>query len=468
MAREYGGAAPQNESSLELMRDPSLPDISDDCLYLNIVTPSCDDRARPVLFWVHGGAFNTGSGANGLYRSSSLAKSGDCVLVTINYRLGPLGFLRLQQATDGKIPSVGNEGLQDQVAALRWVHQNIARFGGDPDNICLFGESAGGMSVASLLAMPAAQGMFRRAIVQSGGADIAISAERGDAMGAQFLYHLKEAGHSTDNLADLDWRVLTEASTKLRHPELIDRSSIMGMSTVPVIDGEHLPDLPLEAVRRGQLKDIDLLVSWTRDEWNLFAAYDPNQWQLPEMRLYKQMDQLAGSAEKARQLIAASELMLSRRQRPTHPGAVFSQAMTDYAFRLPAYDLLNAWQEAGGSALACCFGWESPLADGVLGACHALELPFVFGTLHPKGIRAWAGEGEAVQALSALMQDCWNQFARTGKIALQGEDWPLWNPTAPLTGNFGKDNMVASGANGPAQFSPPLDRDSLEVWQGIN
>lgn len=456
-ASVYRAAAPQLEPPMELLRDPGLGEPSDDCLHLNIATPGLDMRL-PVLFWIHGGGFNTGSGANGLYRSVSLPASGDCVLVTINYRLGPLGFLRLDEATDGAAPSSGTEGLQDQVAALQWVHRNIERFGGDPDNITLMGESAGGMSVASLLAMPSARGLFQRAVIQSGGADIAVSKERGAAMGEQFVKRLREAGHDPAELDTLDWRVLVEVAAALRHPERSDRASIIGMPMVPVLDENVLPQMPLQAIEQGDADDIDLLVGWTRDEWNLFAAFNPAQWQMEEMRMYAQLDNMAGP-QKASELASVYQGMLRQRQRAAHPGAIFSQAMTDYSFRLPSLDILNASQTAGsagggGSARAYTFTWESPLADGVLGACHALELPFLFGSLRSKGIRAWAGEGDEAEALSVLMQQCWRQFASSGEMEIDGASWPLWSESNPVVGNF----CATAG------FTPLADRSGLNVW----
>ena len=457
-ATAYGPAAPQLESSLELMRDPNLTEFGDDCLSLNITTPAPgggDGGRRPVLFWIHGGAFNTGSGANGLYRSGSLAASGDCVLVTCNYRLGVLGFLRLDEATDGAIPSSGTEGLQDQVAALKWVVDNIAAFGGDPDNITVFGESAGGMSVACLLAMPAARGLCRRAIIQSGGADIALPTERASAMGESFVQLLRQAGHDPADIASMPSEQLVEVGATLRHLQMEGRPAIMGMATVPALDGEHLPVMPIEAIRAGQIADIDLVVGWTRDEWNLFAAFDPQQWQMPEMRMYQLMDRLCGGAERARQLAAVYQGTLADRGRPDHPGAVFSQAMTDYAFRLPALEILDAQIRAGGRASGYCFSWESPLADRVLGACHALELPFLFGTLQPRSIRAWAGEGPQVQQLSTAIQRSWCQFARDGRAQVADQAWPLWDSESPMVADWGERQ----------QLLPLGDVASLPLWR---
>ncbi len=141
---------------------------SEDCLLLNVWTPGADGSKRAVLVWIHGGAFNRGSGSSPMHPGKTLAARGGVVVVTINYRLGPLGFLPLKQLTNGKIPATGNEALLDQVAALQWVHDNIAAFGGDPNNVTVFGESAGAMSIGALMAMPQSRGLFQKAILQSG------------------------------------------------------------------------------------------------------------------------------------------------------------------------------------------------------------------------------------------------------------------------------------------------------------
>jgi len=173
-AVQFGNAAPQNRIPLEALAAFVIGEPqSEDCLYLNVWTPGLDGERRPVMVWIHGGAFTIGSGAQSIYEGTALAQRGDVVIVTINYRLGPLGFVRLHELTNGRIPSTGNEGMLDQARALEWVRENIAAFGGDPENVTIFGESAGGMSVGTLLGMPSARGLFQKAIPQSGACNTA-------------------------------------------------------------------------------------------------------------------------------------------------------------------------------------------------------------------------------------------------------------------------------------------------------
>ena len=172
-AWEYGTIAPQNVM-------PGGPKIrleqeqAEDCLYLNIWTPGLDNARRPVMLWLHGGGFTGGSGSDALYEGGSLSARGDVVVVTINYRLGVLGFLNLDIITQGRIPATGNEALLDQLAALKWVKENIAAFGGDPGNVTVFGQSAGAMSIGCLMVMPAARGSFHKAILESGAGSTAV------------------------------------------------------------------------------------------------------------------------------------------------------------------------------------------------------------------------------------------------------------------------------------------------------
>src|SRR6185295_11828554 len=202
-ASRFGNIAPQVESASGAVLGGTPGTRSEDCLYLNIQTPGCDDAKRAVMVWIHGGGFNTGAGSVGTYNGKYLVPRGDIVLVTVNYRLGAFGFLNLCDATHGKLPGTGAEGLADQIAALAWVRDNISAFGGDPANVTIFGESAGGMSVGALLAAPGARGLFRKAIAQSGASDIGYGRETS----AKVARHLLEKLGSAD-AQDAPWETI--------------------------------------------------------------------------------------------------------------------------------------------------------------------------------------------------------------------------------------------------------------------
>src|SRR5581483_9337638 len=176
-ATRFGFVCPQAPTQLETLMGLTVGEPSEDCLYLNVWTPACDNARRPVMVWFHGGAFVIGAGSQGVYNGKHLAAR-DAVVVTANYRLGAFGFLNLRDATDGRAPGTGSEGLADQIMALQWVHDNIAAFGGDPDNVTIFGESAGAMSVSALLTAKTARGLFHKAIAQSGAGHIGYPREK--------------------------------------------------------------------------------------------------------------------------------------------------------------------------------------------------------------------------------------------------------------------------------------------------
>ncbi len=183
-------------------REPENEPQDEDCLYLNVFSPGLDDERRPVMVWIHGGGYSMGSGSSRMHPGETLPNRGGVVFVSINYRLGVLGFLNLKEVTGGKIPATGNEGLLDQIAAIRWVRDNIAAFGGDPDNITIFGESAGAMSIGGLLAMPASKGLYQKAILQSG-ANTVRPLDEAVKVTELFLKEFGVSGSDTDALMSL-------------------------------------------------------------------------------------------------------------------------------------------------------------------------------------------------------------------------------------------------------------------------
>ena len=259
--------------------------MSEDCLYLNVWTKAESAEANlPVMVWIHGGGFSQGTGATAMYEGTSLARRGDAVVVTINYRLGPMGFMNLKEVTGGRIPATGNEGLQDQVKALEWVRDNIERFGGDPSRVTIFGESAGGMSVGSLLAFESARGLFHRAIPQSGACSTAQTLATASETAQAVLDH---AGISTnagvEEFLNIDPGKLIEAGQAA--------SVQLGGTMVfqPCIDGELMTDLPIDSVRQGSADGVPVMVGATRDEWKLFSAMPGFDYELDDAALIAAM-----------------------------------------------------------------------------------------------------------------------------------------------------------------------------------
>ncbi len=421
---ERFGCISHQGNGLEIAMPPPTPAQDEDCLTLNVWTPACDGARRPVLVWVHGGSFTSGAGSALFYRGDHLARRGEVVVVTINYRLGALGWLAHPDLADADSGAAGNWGLSDQVAALRWVHDTIDVFGGDPGNVTVFGESAGAMSVSALLATPAARGLFRRAVAQSGG-PMALPAEVATEVAEKVA---AEAGVSrVGGLRSAPAEVLVEALAAVQA-----RGVPGGLAGGPVVDGASLPEAPLAAVAAGSAAGVDLLVGTNRDEMKFFAVADQRllaaDLDVVRRRLARAMGPEADRA------IEAYTAARTSRGEPVTPFELWSAIETDRVFRAPVTRMADAHVRAGGRAHSYLFTWTTPVLGGLLGSCHVLEIPFVFGTLSLPGVDQLAGGGPEAEALSAAMQDAWAAFARTGDPSSAGVgDWPPYDPSRRAT-----------------------------------
>jgi len=420
-ARRFGAVAPQNKLMLSALSAMVVDgEQSEDCLYLNVWTPALDGRRRPVMVWIHGGAFTIGSGSQALYDGSVLSRRGDVVVVTVNYRLGPLGFLRLADVTGGKIPASGNEGMLDQVAALKWVRDNIAEFGGDPANVTIFGESAGGMSVGTILAMPSARGLFHKAIPQSGACHTGAPAARANRAAERVLSKFKVNAGDAAAL-----RALTPAQllTGTLLDDGITPDPELGMAYQPVVDGSIVPRAAIEMVADGSAAGVAVMAGSTLDEWKLFSLMDPSLHKLDRAGLAARISsRLRGQAADA--LIDAYEKARAARGESATPVELFTAIETDRIFRIPAVRLAQVQRRHDSRVYSYLFTWPSPFMNGVLGSCHALELGFVFGTNNIPGMAAFAGTGPAAEKLATQMQDAWLSFARSGDPS--GESVGTW------------------------------------------
>lgn len=411
--------------SLLPVADPPQPQ-SEDCLYLNVWTPGLDDDARAVMVWIHGGAFTIGSGSEDYYDGANLATRGNVVIVTINYRLGALGFLNL--------PALGetNFGMRDQVAALKWVRDNIANFGGDPNNVTIFGESAGGMSVSSLMASPEAAGLFHKAIPQSGAGHNALSDEETNATAFKFCEKLGIDPDDTDALMAADASDILAASVAVDPIASAESAADMAeggasptpqMPFQPVIDGEFLSQLPIDHIRDGSADGIATLVGSLDEEMKLLAAAGPAE-PMPEEATIAMIGMIHPDAT-----AAYAQYRAARRERgeDDSPNEIFIAVIGDVMLRVPGLRLADA-QSSRAPTYAYLFDWKSPAMDGALGSCHALELPFVFGT--QSKAPNFAGAGPEADALAELTMDTWLSFAKTGNPAGQNVDAPHWDSNA--------------------------------------
>lgn len=446
-ATRFGPISPQGAMRMEMLSGGAKAAQSEDCLSLNIWTTGCDAARRPVMVWIHGGAFVLGAGSQSVYDGKHLAAR-DVVVVTINYRLGALGFLALADATDGRAPGTGAEGLADQALALQWVKTNIAAFGGDPDNVTIFGESAGAMSVSALLASPNASGLFHKAIAQSGAGHIGHDRERAVRVARALLDTLGIAPCDTRRMLDVPHATLIKAQSALLAAARAGRHRLGGLPFQPAADNAVLPLRPIEAVRAGSARGVALLTGTTRDEWKLFTVADPRLRFMSAKNLSERVTRLAH--EQAPELLAAYD--------EGSPFARFNAVMTDKAFMVPATRLLEA-QAPHAPVFAYRFDWRSRFLGGLLGACHALELGFVFGTYAERLGGMFFGKGPAADALSSAMMDCWTAFARTG------------NPSSPAVGEWPRydanDRKVAIFGDGLPRVASSPNEARRRAWDAF-
>jgi para-nitrobenzyl esterase len=416
-ASGYGPAAPQPSSGplAALVPDMEPGTTAEDCLTLNVWTPACDTACRPVLVWFHGGAFSIGASSLDTYDGTALAADHDVVVVSANYRLGALGWLAL--GLPGTTP---NAGLLDQAAALDWVQQNIAAFGGDPSRVTIFGESAGGGSVLSLLGAPAARGRFHRAVVQSGATDLVLSAER-----AAQVRGVLAAELGIDPVDLAAWQAVpVDDLLAAQSAAMAKLFPVVGMMPWhPVADGEVLPGTWQELVAGGQAADVPLVIGTTRDEMALFAAFDPTSANLDADALVRRLSGL-GIADPAGYLAAYDAV-----EPDAAPPARWSTITTDRAMWRPAVRYAEAHAARQPATWMYRFDW--PAASAALGACHAIDIPFPFGAVGRNGWDAFVDDPAGAVELSRTVQALWVSFARDGvPSAPGGPHWPPYDPTA--------------------------------------
>jgi len=417
-ATVLGPEPPQPQFGIDdpsgLLFDPAV--MGDDCLNLNVWTPDPGAVGLPVMVWSPGGAFRFSSG--GSYDGSRFARDG-VVCVTMNWRTGADGFLYLGQGDDG-----ANLGLLDQVAALTWVQENIGAFGGDPSRVTVFGESAGAMSIGDLLSMPRAEGLFRRAALQSGAAHQVIPADEAARIGARLAEVLgvpatREAIAQVpvDRLlaaqGQLDGEVMSCPDPARWGTEVV--ASLMPFH--PVVDGDVLPGPPIDRIAAGAGADVDVLVGTNTDDWRYAPVLGGFIDQVTDVALTGSVQEYGCWSLAAYGLPAETALSDYRAAHPEgSAGHLLSDVMTDWWVRVPAMRLADAHAPAPGSTYMYEFAWPSPILEGRLGACHALEIAFVFDTLDLKRGQMMGGAlGEnPPQELADRMHRSWIDFASRG------------------------------------------------------
>ncbi len=433
-ALAYHGKAPQSPAQVKrrsemdgILGPLDTTQETEDCLTLNVWTPGATGK-RPVMVWLHGGAFAYGSGNRAVTDGANLARRGDVVVVSVNHRLNICGYLHLEDIGGERFAGSGNAGSLDMIAALEWVRDNIGQFGGDPGNVTIFGESGGGGKVSALLVMPAAKGLFHRAVIQSGAAVRFTTRERANALAASVVKRLG----GIDRLADVPLHDLLGAivpASKEAGPRawpLLDRYDFG-----PVVDGPGnnaaVTQHPAEPSTSPLGDDIPLMIGGTAREASLFLD-DDAVWHrtLTEDQLRERVAAVAGPDTDA-------ALALYRELMPgANPGDRLIAALTGSNFSVRTWLYAERRAARGGAPVYhYSLDWPSPFAGGRMGAHHAMDLLFVFDTTEvPLSTKGADGAPELAAAMSAT----WAAFARTGKpdnAAIPA--WPAYTPESRAT-----------------------------------
>lgn len=422
-ATRDGPIPPQGRSRLaHVMGDFERPQ-SEDCLTLNIWTPAPDGKKRPVMVWIHGGAFSSGAGSVPWYSGESFAKNGDIVAVSINYRLGALGFLCLPGV------SPGNLGLLDQVTALTFVRDNIAAFGGDPDDVTVVGQSAGAASIAILMTMPKAAGLFRRAILQSTPfGRMARTLDDAHRIGRRLLEVLGLKPNETQQLRSLPFAKFVAAQGEVARLE--KKFADAQAPFWPVIDGEIYPGETLPALAAGAGKDVDIMIGTTREEMAAFYGIDQD---------VAKADAAAIEAVFAERFKSGHRAIYDETRRMRASGgnaAVLGDMMSDAMFRMGSLRFAEARANHDRPAYVYQFDWQSPAG---FESCHCIEIPFVFGNFEhwTTAPMLKGADPRVTKGLADAMHRAWIAFMRTGKPDHPRlPAWPVYRREDRMTMRF--------------------------------
>ena len=447
-AFEWGQRSPQilgGEPAEMIPTDPREP-LGEDCLVMNIWTPNPAGGRRPVMVWLHGGGFASGSGSYSIYEGRELARKHDAVAISINHRLNVFGYLYLAHL-GGNWANASNAGMLDIVAALEWIRDNIAAFGGDPQNVTIFGQSGGAGKVSTLMAMPSARGLFHRAIAQSGAAVTATPTAQAIRTTEQLLQRLNIKADQLDALQKVPMAQLVEA---LRAPAGAPPGPGGGLNFGPVVDGTSLPAHPFDPTAPGQSASVPFMTGTTATEVTFFA---------PDDQLRPIDDATFRGRVKGLLKIEDAEadrlIALYRKNEPGRDNIdLFLRMSTDNSFFRLGVETQAERKAAqrGAPVYMYRFEYYSPVRGGRLKAMHCMEIPFVFDNLAAGAV--YTGSGPEAQRIADQMSAAWVAFARTGNpnhkgmpqwAAFDGSQRPtmVFGPTTKLVNDPGKEERIA-------------------------
>jgi para-nitrobenzyl esterase len=437
----FGNRAPQTPMPAnlppevkQLFRFASEP-MSEDCLVLNVWTPAGNRQAkRPVMFWCHGGGFATGSGQEPDYHGANLARENDVVVVTVNHRLNVLGYMFLGDVVGGPY-ATGNAGMLDLVLALEWVRTNIANFGGDPGNVTIFGQSGGGAKVSALLAMPAARGLFHKAIVMSG-PGLKVTPRETATKSAESAF--KKLGLSKDDLAKLQ---------EIPADQLVSLGGGMGMTGggltfSPVVDGVSLPTHPWEPVAPEVSANVPIMIGSTKDEMTSLLMSDPKYGKLTDAELRQRVGFMLGP-KNVDQLV-----QFYRKLHPNHtPTDLLVDIVTGHYTTISSIQLAER-KFAQGKAPVYVYmvTWETPVLGGKMRSPHGVDLPLVFANTDIAA--GLVGDGPDARQMADMMSKSFAAFARNGNPNCRVvPQWPAYSPDTRSTLHFNVPPALVSDPN---------------------
>jgi para-nitrobenzyl esterase len=461
-ALQYGHSAPQSDPAAPprapgalTISGQNLPAEGEDCLVLNIWTPSVETgassgRKRPVMFWCHGGGFATGSGSSPDNDGTNLARRGDVVVVTINHRLNVLGFANLSEFSRDFTAS-GDAGMLDIVQALEWVRANISGFGGDQNTVMIFGQSGGGRKVETLLAMPSAKGLFHRAIIESGAAIKVI--DRDVAVRNSELL-LAKLGIEKTNVRELQQvpveKIMAAHFAVIKDHPGVDQTTA-GMS--PTVDGSILPQHPFYPKASPVSADVPVMIGCTRTEMTLFSLNDASAFSQNEMEMRGRVKDLLGGQ-------AQVIVDLYQKLNPgASPSDIYFLIASDYRYGAPTMKVAERRAELGKAPVYLYyFTWETPVQGGRLKSPHTMEIPFAFDNV--KISTRMTGGGADAMALADKVSDAWIAFARTGNPNTPKlPNWPVFNA---------KDRATMVIDNASKVVNDPLREQRIAMFQAMN
>ena len=461
VADRHADTAPQGPEPVDgspvtpAFATPDYVKAGDDCLALNVWTPE-GAQDLPVMVWLHGGGWQSGSGSCFIYDGTNLASRGDVVVVTINHRLGAHGLTDFSRVLGADWADSDNLSVKDMVAALQWVRANIAGFGGDPDTVTIFGESGGGWKVNTLLAVPQAEGLFHRAIVESGPLTRFHTPEDADEIARAMLDALGISAEAPGALNDLTFEQVLEAERTVQQGLSGSMMAAPGFPSGfwPVMGGDFIPRHVFDPDTAPSARAVPLLVGQTGTEFSLFMLGDEAAYSLDEDALETRVLGMFGDDN------GPWLLETYRRDFPDYePSALWFRLMSDYMMGALSNEILDVRATSGTAPVyAYRFDWMTPIHGGKLWSPHTIEIPFVFDNTGTEAGRVMTEGGDAAAALAATVSEAWVQFAKTGVPSAPGlPDWPEYDSRARQAMHLDTESRVA----------PYIDARAVDLFRGL-